>query len=371
MIAEAKVLSDNLNLCDNSRDRMFARTEITGGYDAYVDDNGVTQFGEVLFKKSNMIVYGGSLFTIQKVFGLPTDNPLSSGYLDSEYNMTPAVDAGNNESLVGVANKLEYTLNSSFVDITIVKINNIIINSNRYKFNPINKKLTFNSTTIASGDTISVTGVTIDDFAATNVCLFGVGNGGSGDTYSSVKEVYYSDDDISTKLLPFRRVGSANNLLKESDNKYWFKGLDVTVSAGTGTSAVSTTKDEYYLKSIETKVIKVQNDSGESIVSADSLPNASQPNSTANTFVELKLVIDSTNQSTGDLHEYYKDTGDIEHARYNSIGLFTGVKKKIGTVDGVDIFDYRNVRLFSKLNIENEMLTSSKQLTITYKIYTT
>ncbi|MGV7535337.1 hypothetical protein PJM52_29320, partial [Mycobacterium kansasii] len=46
------------------------RTEIIGGYDPYVDRNGVTQLGETLFETENSIVLGGALFVLEKVFGI-------------------------------------------------------------------------------------------------------------------------------------------------------------------------------------------------------------------------------------------------------------------------------------------------------------
>ena len=70
--------------------------------------------------------------------------------------------------------------------------------------------------------------------------------------------------------------------------------------------------------------------------------------------------------SKKDVRDYFELYGDIEQCRINSIGLFTGAKRTLP--DGTE--DYQQVKLFSKLNIPNEMLTLKKDLTIVYRIYT-
>ena len=58
--------------------------------------------------------------------------------------------------------------------------------------------------------------------------------------------------------------------------------------------------------------------------------------------------------------------GNVEQTRINSIGLFTGILAD--TTAGQK--DYKDVRMFSKLNINNEMLQNLKTLTFIYRIYT-
>ncbi len=67
-----------------------------------------------------------------------------------------------------------------------------------------------------------------------------------------------------------------------------------------------------------------------------------------------------------DCREFFEMNGEIEAARVNSIGLFTGIlsQNEFGELD------YKQVKLFSKLNIPNEMLVLSKDITIVYRIYT-
>lgn len=310
MSNRAMSLSDKIAMNDmQGSDKMFYRTEVTGGYDPYVDKNGNTQFGEVLFSTHNMIVYGGSLFTLQKIFGIPNDNPFNTGYIeDSDHYKLPASIGGT------------------------------------------------------------------PPFADTNVCLFGIGTNGAGDSYTDVYEVKYGDKNLTPPtgdnvdimpLIPFRRT-EENFLTSNDNNKYWFMKSGVTRANSTG---INTTKNEYYLKLIDSKEIKVLDGSGTQIENEADLSSNS---SSVDTFVELILKINSLDEVSGDVKEFFNDTGNIEHARFNTIGLFTGVKVPVGTdSDGRTEYDYRHVRLFSRLNIPNEVLVSSKELTISYKIYTT
>lgn len=260
------------------------RTEIIGGYDPYVDRNGVTQLGETLFETENSIVLGGALFVLEKVFGIPS--PLFVDYLNNIMN-------------------------------------------------------------------VATSGLPITDIYPKDnvVCLFGVGIGGSGDTITSVKDVKFYEREIMS-MIPFRVT---DQVLTSTDaNKYWFKKKDST-----------TGKTSYYLKAFEgIPQIKVlwKDVSGD----ADGSPVESNVYNTTRTepietFIEINLKV-----GKNDCREWFELNGNIEQTRVNSIGLFTGIKAQLD--DGT--YDYKQVKLFSKLNINNEMLTLSKDLTVIYRIYT-
>lgn len=284
------VFRDNLNNKDTVsfgyKPSPFVRTKIVGGYDAYKDKNGITQFGEVVFETENMIVLGGSLFTLEKVFGVTS--PLTVAYIND---------------IMGIAN----------------------------------------------------TGTPITNNNNTFVCLFGVGTGGAGESITDVKDVKYYEREI-IDMVPLRQT--ANELTSDEAGKYWFKK---PVDVG------GVTKTAYYLKTFEnTPEIKVlwrdtEGDEDGSEV-GDNVYQTPESNTTPiETFIEMTLKI-----SKKDVREYFDDLGNVEVTRINSIGLFTGVK---GTLeDGTE--DYKQVKLFSKLNINNEILTMSKDLTIAYRIYT-
>ena len=264
----------------------YARTKIVAGYDAYKDKNGVTQFGEVVFETENMIVLCGSLFTLEKVFGVQA--PINIATLND---------------ITGIAN----------------------------------------------------TGTAIANNKNTYVCLFGVGIGGAGETITDVKDVKYYEREI-VDMIPLRQT--SNELTAAEAEKYWFKKtVDID----------GVLKTAFYLKRFESDPeIRVLwrdaegDDDGSEV--GDNVYQTSEANTTPiETFIEMTLKI-----TKNDVREYFNDLGNVEVTRINSIGLFSGVK---GTLeDGTE--DYKDVRLFSKLNINNEMLTLSKDLTISYRIYT-
>ena len=190
----------------------------------------------------------------------------------------------------------------------------------------------------------------------TYVCLFGVGTGGAGESMTDVKDVDYYEDTIYD-MVPFRQ--SETELIPEEAAKYWFK-KPVTINVDGG----QIHKTAYYLKRFETvPEIHVlwrdaEGDEDGSEV-GDNVHETPSTNTTPiETFIELTLKI-----TKKDVREFFNDNGNIEATRINSIGLFTGIRN-----EGDD--DYQQVKLFSKLNINNEILVLAKDLTISYRIYT-
>ena len=300
-------LTDSFTCKDNisRKSGFYARTKIIGGYDPFVDKRGITRFGEKLFETENMIVLGGSLFTLEKVFGC---QPIE---LD-------------NTSL------------------------NELMNIATGGSDPINK-----NTDVSYLDSDEV------------VCLFGVGIGGAGESSTDVANVHYHDRNVFD-MIPLRRT--SNELTESESKKYWFKKEETMNNVS---------KTNYYLKTFESKPrIKVLWESGEEdedgiavnkselYTSKDDMGNEILIQTHIETFIELTLKI-----SKKDVREYFEDAGEIEQTRVNTIGLFSGIKTDVST-GGNRVEDYKRVRLFSKLNINNEMLTLPKDLTIVYRIYT-
>ena len=271
------------------QNKPYARTKIIAGTDAYVDERGFTRFGSKIFEEENMIVLGGALFTLEKVFNVKS--PITVSYLND---------------IMGIA---------------------------------------------TGGPTIT------EHYPKDmGVCLFGVGIGGAGESFTDVKDVRYYEREI-IDMVPLRQT--ANELLDTEKNKYWFK-KKVEVDG--------IEKTAYYLKTFETEPeIKILYKDAEGDEDGSEVPedvyNSPESNTTpTETFIEIVFKI-----TKKDVREYFEDNGNIEQTRVNSIGLFTGVKAVIDDVSGEE--DYKNVRLFSKLNINNEMLTVSKDITVVYRIY--
>lgn len=303
------IANDGINTTDsvqlNSiRPGLYARTQIIGGYDPFKDERGVTQFGEKLFEAHNMIVLGGSLFTLEKVFGIPA--ALNGGFLtDNTYH------------------------------------------------SPVN-------------DNTSSDGYIKD----TTVCLFGVGTGGADNTITNVHDVRNYEQHLRN-FIPFRVV--ANGLTDPADKEKYFYKKEIT-SAGV-------TKIAYYLKTFEsTPSINVYVVDAENLEGVNNQLQQSEWDAWSTTALsatdqdvrreeDLRTVIELTLKiTTDDLREYFIDNDQIEQTRFNTFGLFTGCP--VYDTDGVTVLDYKNVRLFSKLNIPNEMLVLNKDLTILYRIYT-
>lgn len=197
---------------------------------------------------------------------------------------------------------------------------------------------------------IATDGMSNDLYADTHVCLFGVGVGGCGDSIRSVKDVNFVEREIF-EMVPFRITDE--DLNPSEQKKYFFK-------------MEKDNKTHYYLKTFEQQpVIKAlwkdsddQDEDGSEVEDGVHESTRTEP---IETFVEMILKI-----TKKDVREYFELYGDIEQCRINSIGLFTGAKRNLS--DGTT--DYQQVKLFSKLNIPNEMLTLKKDLTIVYRIYT-
>lgn len=181
------------------------------------------------------------------------------------------------------------------------------------------------------------------------VCLFGVGTGGSGDA-GPVKDIAFQEREIF-EMVPFRVT--EQELSVNDRVKYWFRK-----QLNEGPTA-------YYLKTFETapkiKVLWRDGEGDEDGTEVDNNVHNTARKEPIETFVEMTLKI-----SKNDIKEWFELNGKIEQARINSLGLFTGVKSPLG--DGTE--DYKQVMLFSKINFHNEMLASSKELTIIYRIYT-
>lgn len=184
----------------------------------------------------------------------------------------------------------------------------------------------------------------------TAVCLFGVGIGGCGDSSLSVVDVNFYEREIFD-MVPFRVTDDELN--EEDQKKYWFKRKE------------SDGRTSYFLKTFEQdpviKVLWKDGDEDEDGSEVSSGVHDTQRTEPIETFIELILKI-----TKKDVREYFEINGNIEEARINSIGLFTGIKQPMS--DGSK--DYKQVKLFSKLNIPNEMLVMNKDMTIIYRIYT-
>lgn len=273
-------VKDNIQQLDVIADSAVQRIKHPSPY-ARTLVRGIDEFGRTLFEEENQVVLGGSLFTLEKVWGV--QSPLH-------------VDTLNN--IMGIATE----------------------------------------------------GAPVTNQKETFVCLFGVGYGGCGDTVKSVKDVKYYEREIFD-MVPLRVTDGG--LTTQEEQQYFFK------------KQMANSKTAYYLKKFEnTPAISVlwkDGVEGEDGTMVEEGVHETQRTEPIETFIEMHLKI-----TKKDVKEYFEMNGNIEEARINSIGLFTGVLVDLGGGK----FDFKQVKLFSKLNIPNEALTLRKDMDIYYRVYT-
>jgi hypothetical protein len=197
---------------------------------------------------------------------------------------------------------------------------------------------------------ISESSATADD----QLCLWGVGIGGAGDALGSRRTVQFYEREIgqngfTDQMVPFRVVATPFTSSDENFNKYYLRRQR------------SDGLYEYYAKAFETdpfvKVLWEDGEEGADGSEVESDVYATSRTDGIETFMELHLQL-----TKKDIREYFQHMGEIEMARINTIGLFTGRKMEIEP----GFFDYVNVKMFSKLTFENESLQNSKAISFRY-----
>lgn len=191
------------------------------------------------------------------------------------------------------------------------------------------------------------------------VRLFGVGTGGaSAEKFGDVFDPDFKQREL-IDWVPFR-VSDTETLpsdVAEAD-KYYFRHQF---------SSAPSVQYGWYLKEFENRndvpIISRWKDTIDSVASGSIIQNEIY-NSDSSNMIEsygeciLKITED-------DIKPYFEFTGDITMARYNTIGLFSGVKKVIQ--EGYS--DYVNVRLFSVVNIDNVSVKIPTECTYLYRVY--
>lgn len=198
------------------------------------------------------------------------------------------------------------------------------------------------------------------DSSATNedtVCLWGVGIGGSGDAFAAVRQVHFYERELgqnghTDEMIPFRVVSEPFSSTDPNSSQYYMMHQ----------------RDdgyfEYFLKKFEIDpIIKIlwkdgaEGEDGSEV--GDDVHNTSRTDD-IEAFVEMHCKVD-----VKDIREYFEHLGMTQMTRINSLGLFTGRYTKLD--DGR--YDYTNVKLFSKLNFNNEALLNAKTILYKYRVY--
>lgn len=182
----------------------------------------------------------------------------------------------------------------------------------------------------------------------TQICLFGVGIGGSGLEFGSVV-----DKDVKRRetpgIIPMR---SAAVLTGDDANLYKFKNAK---DDGTYDWYLKEFADPPIIKTCWKDALDEDADGTEVV---DEIEDSTRTEN-LQTFAEYLLDF-----NTKDVREYYESIGSLERALYNSIGLYLG--DKVQREDGT--YDYANIRLFCYLNIDNKSVRIKTASQYIYRI---
>lgn len=247
------------------------------------------ELGELLFKKSNVILMGGRRFTLEKLFNIRKNGKLT---LNELLGVNQAED-----EVVGDGPRREQA-----------------------------------------------------------ICLFGVGNGGSGITFGSTIDPKAKETNLYG-LVPMRYVDATNDLDGDTKNKYYMR------------KEMPNGKIAYYLKKFETDPVIYMRygDVDYAPNPEDNIPTTNSTNiitsDEVDTYVEISLKI-----SAEDVREWFNESGELEVAYINELALYFGYQDSKPTEE--TWADYLGVEAFSKLTFNNEPLDDeSKELNIIYRIY--
>ena len=293
---------------------MWARTEVIGGFGDFVKAQspfGKTSLTDVSWHEENMVVIGGVQYTMEQIYEKCTQIEIPTLY---------------SETGIGHPDSLPPT--------------------DTYETPDGNKTILYRP--------------------GNKVWLFGVGITGTAENDITVHPTDYREKSIEMakvstdgltirgNMVPFRYTAAQ---LTELERKRYFGKKTFT----DGTIG-------YYLKKFEQPAqIKHIWKTGEEyeketlVSSADVWENNTGINA-VETFTEMLLRV-----SKKDVKEWFINLEQKDRTRINTLALYSGefYRTDENDIDG----DYRDVRLFSKLNIPVEFLVLNKDLNIIYRVY--
>lgn len=213
----------------------------------------------------------------------------------------------------------------------------------------------------------------------TRICLFGCGTGGASTEWGSVYDPDFKmwnlgdmamdstrGVDLSSTWIPFRVSPDDTISPDESGNVpagYYFR-TPVILNAGASSGYAWYLKEftnnrQVPIKAMWQDSLDPSDDGAE--IRTDSLSDEQmQRTDLIECFGECMLTI-----TEDDLREFYIAAGNLAQAKFNQIGLFTGVKKPISA----NYYDYVGVRLFSVVNFNNVSLQEPSTNVYLYRIY--
>lgn len=186
----------------------------------------------------------------------------------------------------------------------------------------------------------------------TRICLFGAGIGGATLNYGNLIDPDTKQRDL-LEPVPLR-YGSS--LIGTGTEKYMFKIPEPDGS--TFKWMLKEFEDAPVIRSMWKDAVEEGEDIDGTEINEE-IYNSTRKE-TQQTFAEYHLKFDKD-----DVHEYFKSIGELQMARYNTIGLYTGTKVMLE--DGS--YDYVNVRLFSCVSFNNKEVSTKTKSTYRYRIF--
>ena len=182
------------------------------------------------------------------------------------------------------------------------------------------------------------------------ISCFGVGIGGSALDFGNVEDTDIKARNVPS-LIPMRY---GETLTGTDSDKYFLKKLNndgITYSWYLKEFGAATT-----IKSLWKDAAEEDTDGTEILTEIYNSVRTEGIES----FAEFTI-----NLNVNDVREYFSAIADLDMARYNSLGLFTGQKVDIGG----GVYDYVNVRLFSYLNFDNKSVKDKTEAEYRYRVY--
>lgn len=201
---------------------------------------------------------------------------------------------------------------------------------------------------------LSDSSATVDDI----IIGWGAGIGGCGDAFGDRRDVKFQEREIgqngySDQMIPFRVVSEPFDATDDNSARYFLRN-----------KRTSDGFYEYFGKIFETapkiNVLYQDGVDGEDGTEVEADVYNTTRLDPIEVMLEMVLKVNSK-----DFREYFELLDITSKSRFNTIGLFTGRKVEISE----GYFDYTNVKLFSKVNLDNESLANSKSMTILYRIF--
>ena len=317
MDKRSKILKDTVSFKDDIKNSgIWARTEILAGYGYKKNPNGKSTLDEVLFSTSNIVPLGGVSFVFSDLFGVDDDITVPTLY--SQKGIGIPDSATPTETYYSPDGEEDSTGN---------RVRHV-----KYRYGHI-------------------------------VQLFGVGITGTSENDISIYKPDYRENtieidktisdlgEVTGQMIPFRFTGE--DLTTAEAMKYFGKkSFDGGITA-------------YYLKKFESDpdIKHIWNtgadiDDEVSLTDADAWTNTTTSSTNSvESFVEMYIQINKK-----DLKEYFDAIDEEDKTRFNTLALYTGRYNR-------DADDFEDVRMFSKLCINPEFMTLTKDLDFIYRIY--